>query len=92
MAIRKLSDVNLIRLKKAFQKELESRGHSLTSLDLQGDDDTTNLSFVIDNFYRHSHTFPSSGILGKEFQEIVDEILKAFDHEKHVARNGKRLF
>lgn len=92
MAIRKLTDVNYLRLKKAFEKEFEARGHNLTSLDLQTNGNEVKLEYIIDNFYRHTHRWHTDGIIGKEFQEVVDEILKAFDHEKHVARNGRRIF
>lgn len=91
MAIRKITEVNMLRLKKTFEKELKDRGHDLTSLDIYGDDITTTCEFVIDNFYRHKHTWASHGILGKEFKEVVDEVLQAFNHEKHVARNGRRI-
>jgi hypothetical protein len=91
MAIRKLSDVNFMRLKKAFENELESRGHVLTQLDLHNKDTEVKLEFIIDNFYRHTFRWHSEGIIGKEFQEIVDEILQAFDHDKHLERNGKRI-
>lgn len=91
MAIRKLTDVNYMRLKKAFEKEFETRGHSLTHLDLHTTDNEVKLEYIIDNFYRHTHRWHPDGIIGKEFNEVVEEILQAFDHEKHVERNGKRI-
>jgi len=91
MAIRKITEVNVMRLKKHFEEKLKEAGHNLTDFDLYSDEFTMTLRFTIDNFYKHQHQWPADHIVGKEFKDIVKEVLSGFDHEKHVARNGRRI-